>query len=90
MSTTMTEGAVDVLEALDFEPPCDAKVPKGCSAAATWTLRFDPAPCDHNAAPWLCCDEHRKIMDLVLAGGAWCAYCHAVIPWASVRWQLLR
>jgi len=87
--STMTEGAVDVLEALGFDPVCDHRRPVPCDAAATWALRFDPSPCEHHAHPWLTCDEHMQALVQLLAVGAACALCLHPMPYAG-DWRSLR
>ncbi len=87
--STMTEGAVDALEELDFEPVCDYCRPVLCDTAATWALRFDPPPCEHHAHVWLSCDGHMRIRVRLLAEGVVCSECWKHLPRAG-HWRSLR
>lgn len=93
--STMTEGAVDVLEELDFEPPCgvgrDTRPGSVCERSAVWVMRIHEPPCEH-LPPTLWCEPHYKLVLKALAQGVRfeCKHCAALIPTTSICWQRLR
>lgn len=101
MSTTMTEGAVDVLEALDFEPLCEVgrgKPGRGkpgprppCATAAQWVLHIADPPCEHQGST-LWCEHHRLLLAAALSNGnrLECSTCLTPIPFHDMRWEALK
>ena len=93
--STMAEGVVEVLEALDFGPVCECRSTCSCcppcDQLAVWVGRFVPTVCEHLSV-LLVCQFHYPFIDLMVRSdaGAHCTQCQTSVPQGSLHWTPLR
>lgn len=85
--TTATDTSLDLIQALDFDPACEAKEP--CIDPAKWICVFDC--CGNDAA---LCHDHKASKEVQLDGFAAdprlrmrCTRCHNTVKRDQIRFE---